>query len=90
MWFAEYCGYEGLVDVRRALNVIREAGRIRNDFIVGSASAGSNIVNRHFAQFTPSLARAMEMQQSRYKMILEKLRRFLRIEIEIYEIWNLV
>jgi len=32
---SQYCGYESLVDVRRALNVIREAGRIRNDLTVG-------------------------------------------------------
>ena len=37
VWFTEYCGYEGLVDVRCMLNMTREADRIRNDLAVGPA-----------------------------------------------------
>ena len=89
LWFAEYCGYEGLVDLRRALNVIRGVGHIRNDFTVGPASAASNVTNRHFAQFAPSLACAMEMLQPRHKMILKTFRGLRWRDLEVPNRGNL-
>jgi len=46
LWFAEYCGYEDLIDVRRALNIIRETGRIRNDLAIDPVSVASIVANR--------------------------------------------
>ena len=85
LWIAKYCGYEGLVDVRRALNVTREAGRIRNDLTVGPVSTASIVVNCHFVQFALSLACAMKKLQPRYEVILWKLKSFCRKEIKVWE-----
>ena len=78
MWFAEYCDYEGLVDVRRALNVTREADRIRNDLTVGPIFNASIIVNSHFAQLALSLVCVVKKLQPRYNVIPETLNRFFR------------
>jgi len=47
MWLL-YRGYESLVDVRRALNVLREVGRIPSELTVGPVSISSTLQNRHF------------------------------------------
>jgi len=43
-----YRGYESLVDVRRALNVLREVDRIPSELTVGPVSIPSSLQNRHF------------------------------------------